>query len=258
MGRKRKQIAGYFPHYIHGGRTISLLEKQWGNDGYAFWFKLLEYLCDCDGFYYDCSKVVAIERLAINASVSTEVVTEILNLLSEMGNIDKPLWEQKKIIWCQALVDNLQRLYSITTRKAVDMPTKPLLDEEHPQVSSEPPQKPLEEPKPNEVKNVMDDREKASTEPPKPKKKHYAEFVTMTEPEYKKLVEAHGEEKTKLFIQCLDNYKGSSGKKYASDYRTILNWVIDKVNDELAKKGGKDRGNDAYFRSNQPSEFRPS
>lgn len=248
----------YFPHFIHGGMTLSFLEKKWGNDGYAFWFKLLELLCNCDGYYYDCSKGMGIEHLAINASVSTEAATEILDMLAEMENIDKPLWEQKKIIWCQALVDNLRSLHSMITKKAMDIPTKPSMNGEEPPVTPEPSQKPPKEPKPNEIEKVKVEKKTAETKPPKPEKKHYAEFVTMTEDEYEKLVKAHGEEKTKLFIQCLDNYKGSSGKTYASDYRAILNWVIDRVNEDIAKKGGKDRGNDAYFRSNQPSDFRPS
>lgn len=255
MGRMRKQTAEYFPHFARGGRTLFILEKRWGNDGYAFWFKLLELLCNCDGHYYDCSKVTDIEYLASNASVSAEVATEILDMLAEMENIDKPLWEQKKIIWCQALVDNLASLYS---KRTTDLPKKPLLDGEEPPAPPEPSQKPPDEPKPNEVKKNKGGRKTAATKPPKPEKKHYAEFVTMTEAEYQKLVEAHGEEKTKLFIQCLDNYKGSSGKKYASDYRTILNWVIDRVNEDLAKKGGTGHGTDAHFGGNQPAAFKPS
>lgn len=59
-----------------------------------------------------------------------------------------------------------------------------------------------------------------------PEKKRYADFVTLTEEEYNKLVEQYGTEAVKWCIQKLDNYKGSTGKKYASDYRTILSWVI--------------------------------
>lgn len=66
------------------------------------------------------------------------------------------------------------------------------------------------------------------------KKKKYADFVSLTEVEYKKLVSEHGISNTKIFISILDNYKGSSGKKYKDDYRAILSWVIDK-----AKKEGK-------------------
>lgn len=63
----------------------------------------------------------------------------------------------------------------------------------------------------------------------KDKKNKYSEFVSMTEEEYKKLLDKHGEELTNKMIETLDNYKGSSGKKYKSDYRAILNWVEGKI-----------------------------
>ena len=56
----------------------------------------------------------------------------------------------------------------------------------------------------------------------------------MTLEEYTKLSEQHTEANTKIFIEILNNYKGSNGKRYKSDYLTILNWVVDK-----AKKDGK-------------------
>lgn len=66
------------------------------------------------------------------------------------------------------------------------------------------------------------------------KKIKYSEFVSMFEEEYQKLIIEHGEKNTLMFIEVLNNYKGSSGKKYKSDYLTILNWVIDDT-----KKKGK-------------------
>lgn len=60
----------------------------------------------------------------------------------------------------------------------------------------------------------------------------FAEFVTMTQEEYDKLVDRIGERGTKRCIEILDNYKGSVGKKYASDYRAILNWVIARYEEE--------------------------
>lgn len=69
------------------------------------------------------------------------------------------------------------------------------------------------------------------------KKIKYSEFVSLLEKEYDTLISDHGEKNTKLFIETLNNYKGSSGKKYKSDYLTILNWVIDDT-----KKKGKYEG----------------
>jgi len=65
---------------------------------------------------------------------------------------------------------------------------------------------------------------------PSPEKKtSFAEFVTLTQPEYDMLTAKLGNEQAvKDCIDILDNYKGSSGKKYKSDYRAILSWVIDK------------------------------
>ena len=51
----------------------------------------------------------------------------------------------------------------------------------------------------------------------------------MTNTEYEKLKSAYGEEFVNQCVIVLDNYKGANGKNYKSDYRAILNWVIDKV-----------------------------
>lgn len=71
---------------------------------------------------------------------------------------------------------------------------------------------------------------KKSTKPKAPAKKKYAEFVSMTEEEHQKLVEKYGQIFTAACIEELDNYKGSKGKKYASDYRAVLSWVVDRIN----------------------------
>lgn len=65
----------------------------------------------------------------------------------------------------------------------------------------------------------------------------YADFVTMKKVEYEKLVESHGEVGAKRMIEILDNYKGANGKKYASDYMAILNWVVKRYMEE----GGSSR-----------------
>jgi len=65
-------------------------------------------------------------------------------------------------------------------------------------------------------------------------KNKYADFVSMTEEEYFKLVKQHGIKNTDKLIDILNNYKGANGKKYKSDYLAILNWVVDR-----AKKDGK-------------------
>ena len=66
------------------------------------------------------------------------------------------------------------------------------------------------------------------------KKIKYSDFVSMTENEYQKLIKKYGKENTDAFIEKLNAFKGSKGKKYKSDYLAILNWVVEAV----LNKGG--------------------
>lgn len=59
-------------------------------------------------------------------------------------------------------------------------------------------------------------------------KMRFAADVFLTEEEFQKLVDIHGEPAAREMIEILDNYKGSSGKQYKSDYRAILNWVVER------------------------------
>ena len=79
----------------------------------------------------------------------------------------------------------------------------------------------------------MKELNSTASAPPKKKpqssKKKYAEAVTMTEEEYQKLTRQHTTAFVEKCIEVLNNYKLSSGKRYKSDYHTILNWVIERV-----------------------------
>ena len=68
----------------------------------------------------------------------------------------------------------------------------------------------------------------------------------MTNAEYEKLVSTYSKEFADQCITVLDNYKGANGKKYKSDYRAILNWVVDKVKQEQAKAPKKQYGQRQY------------
>lgn len=69
----------------------------------------------------------------------------------------------------------------------------------------------------------------------------YAEFVSMTADEYQKLIDEFGKEDADALVAILDNYKGSSGKKYKSDYRAIRSWCVERLEEQ------KRRVNQARF-----------
>lgn len=123
MGRPRKQTVDYFPHDADASdkKTLYILESKFGNDGYAFWFKLLELLAKSEGHFYDVRNPAAWEFLLAKTHVKEDIGQRILNTLAELDAIDKELWGQK-IIWSQNLVDNVADAYR--NRKA-EIPTKP-------------------------------------------------------------------------------------------------------------------------------------
>lgn len=121
MARPKKQTVDYFPHIANSGKTIFILENQFGNDGYAFWFKTLELLATTDGHVIDTGNPSEWEFLIAKTRVSEDTAREILNLLGKLEAIDNELL-QVGILWCQNLVDNVSDVYK---KRKVDLPVKP-------------------------------------------------------------------------------------------------------------------------------------
>ncbi len=55
-------------------------------------------------------------------------------------------------------------------------------------------------------------------------KTKFLDFVFLKDEELKKLIDKLGERNTQVWIERLNNYIGSKGKKYHSHYHTILTW----------------------------------
>lgn len=87
-------------------------------------------------------------------------------------------------------------------------------------------------------------------------KHHYAPCVMLTESEYGKLVEAHGEEGAAWMVKKLDDYKAASGRTYKSDYRAILNWVVGEYRKHVAEQITGAYEDSGSIESNQDRERR--
>jgi len=95
--------------------------------------------------------------------------------------------------------------------------------------SENPPQYNIEK---NKISTESNTLSKHKEKEPKVK---FADFVSMTNAEYEKLMAELGESGAKECIDILNNYKGSKGKTYKSDYLAINSWVIDKYKEKKAK-----------------------
>lgn len=110
MTRPRTQTVEYFPHYCDHKSTMFILEDRYGNNGYAFWFKMLEIMGKENGHYIDCRDESKWAFLQAKTKVSPEICQEILDLLSKIGAIDPEFWKIR-VIWSQNFVTGLAPVY---------------------------------------------------------------------------------------------------------------------------------------------------
>ena len=121
MARPTKTSVDYFPHMTHSGKTIAILEARWGNDGYAFWFKLLELLGDSSGFSFNCNRSADWEYLLSKTRVTEPVARAILDKLAEVEAIDAACWQQN-IVWSDNFCRNLEPVFE---KRKGQKPQKP-------------------------------------------------------------------------------------------------------------------------------------
>jgi len=119
--RPKKTTVEYFPHKTNSGRTIFILERLYGNNGYAAWFKILEILGSSPGHFYDFNSPANFQYLSAKIGVSGPETTEILNTLSGLDAIDPDL-HAKGIIWSDNFVANLDAVYA---KRGGGLPEKP-------------------------------------------------------------------------------------------------------------------------------------
>jgi len=125
MARPKKNTVDHFPHLVDHGKTILVLESKHKNDGYAFWFKLLEELGRHENHYFDLRDEAELEYFASRTWGSATQTVETLELLARIGAIDPELWA-KRIVWSERFVENIADAYR---KRKGEAPIKPTVDE---------------------------------------------------------------------------------------------------------------------------------
>lgn len=270
MGRPRKQTVDYFPHFVStDSKTKFILEESWGNNGYAFWFKLLELLGRSEGHYYDCSAMANKKYLVALMRIEQDTIDEILETLADLGNIDKELWEERKVIWCQSLVDNLQDVYS---KRTVSAPKRPFTEQSEPPEDEKPPEeKPKKRGRPKKSEARPKRKSGLSAEQQALFEKFYAAYPkkvdrATAERAWAKIDPTPDEAMTEKIIRAVE-----ASKKYDSRFRerqyipNPASWLNAKgYENEYTQEGGNiyggfnpDRGYNSQP-AGSPGEFKPS
>ena len=264
MGRRGKVKVDYFPHVTQTGMTIDILQSRWGNDGYAFWFKLLELLGNAQGFCYHCNSAPEWEYLLARTRVTAEVATAILDKLAEIEAIDAELWGEKWV-WSDNFVAGVAPAFE---KRKGELPQKPDFrsrnhgDSRISVTGSEvlagaaaiagPETGKGEEINGKEIngkeingKEINGEQRNGEetngeAEHPCPSKlrdgvEPQADTVYLKPAEVDRLTLEHGADGVRRLVEILDAYKTNHPNKcaqYRDDYKVITDWVVSRYREE--------------------------
>jgi len=230
MSRPRRATVEYFPHYCNPGRTLYILQEKFGNDGYAFYYKLRELLGETEGHYYALVAEADWQYLAARTGVDQCQAKEILDTMANLAAIDPDLY-RSGTIWSDGFIEIVEPVYS---RRKTDPPDKPEINTS--QLSITPTDTPLTEPKSNNnrqskvkrVKKVKDTKSRVSLGAPEFLNTLYSKYpgVSIT-----------------TELDRFNDYLDAKGKVY-KDYRAAFrNWLSSPYQGDNNKpsQGGTDK-----------------
>jgi hypothetical protein len=238
IGRPLKEGAGYFPHDTNAAEDekIDALRSSYGNDGYAFYFIILERIYK-NGGQFDISNSYIRVALAKKIFITDEKFTEMLNACFTLNLFDKKEYEENQVLTSDGIKKRCRKITGGTERArkyrdklkseaALESCDKPVAKSLESRDKLETEQNKTEQ----NIEQNKRGKEKIYKKEKPPEKLQWAEYVSMTNAEHSALTAKYGTQQVRRMVEILDNYKGANPqrRKYASDYRAILTWVVDK------------------------------
>lgn len=225
MARPQKEGLDYFSHDTDAvnDEKIEALRALHGNDGYAFYFILLERIYRSPNSEIDISDAETLQILARKVAVTNEKFAEIMQTALKWKCFDRVKYTKHHILTS----NGVKKRSAPVIQKRLDMRQKYQCPSVSSPVSASEtlPETPQSKVKNSKVKNS---------------KVRYGEFnnVLLTDKEHGKLVERFGEVEAKSLIEKLSMGIESKGYKYKSHYATILNW---KRNEDGKHQGSPEK-----------------
>ncbi len=121
MAQKPKETVDYFPFYVKDGRTLFALQRKYGLAGIGFFTQIMRMLGTTPGHYYVYIEDYDKDRLNTFCGMGETDVRAMITDMVNTGKIDRELWEDRNVIYCQDFVDNLSNLYN---RRTAEDPSK--------------------------------------------------------------------------------------------------------------------------------------
>jgi len=122
MARPERHDADYFPFIVKRGRTLNILQGRYGLEGIGFFTNLMRLLTSTPDHHYcikeDYDKMNFFAEIGMT---DEEKGIEIVELMIKTGKLHKDLWENHKVIACEALLDSLVDAYKNRRNKIISI-----------------------------------------------------------------------------------------------------------------------------------------
>ena len=128
MARPAKRNCDYFPHFVTDSRDLYFIETRYGVEGYYFYYRLREFLCQCDDITCRIEYEADLEYLYRYFALDKAKVQEMIDACADNGIIDHNLWYNAKIIWQDDLAAILKDAWK---GRKTPPPEKPIVEIEN-------------------------------------------------------------------------------------------------------------------------------
>ena len=124
MARPSKLYCDYFSHFVKHDRDLDYLIERFGIEGYYFFYRLREFLCDCDNWVFKANTDRDMAYLCKQFALDKSRVEELIDICAENAIIDHDLWFELKIIWQDELAAILKDAWK---GRKTPYPEKPIV-----------------------------------------------------------------------------------------------------------------------------------
>ena len=122
MARPERHDVDYFPFFAKRGKTLNILQSKYGLEGIGFFTNLMRFLALTPDHYY-CIKD-EVDKMNFFAEVGIQDESrgiEMIELMVKTEKLDKELWENYKIIACEAFLESLKEAYKQRKNEIITM-----------------------------------------------------------------------------------------------------------------------------------------
>ena len=111
IGRPEALNASYFSHSVNESDSLKIMYRKYGYEGYTALFRLQEQAAKADYHRIELKNDTQKHIFMMNMDVRQEVIDFLIDVLLQIGEIDREQWELNKTIYLNKFVLQFKKLW---------------------------------------------------------------------------------------------------------------------------------------------------